>query len=223
MAVGEGSSENTRMRGRRAWLSAAAILVALMLWGGYSRHWSWTGINGHTATLWDWLHLLALPFAVAILPIWLSRRTRLHRPHKSAALMLLAALTGLVALGYLVPWGWTGFPGNTLWDWLNLLALPLAVALMPVYRELRRSWAPRHSTVTAVLLGLFGVAVIGGYMGGWAWTGFAGNTLWDWLHLLLLPLLLPTVVVPSLRPMLTSGAFIIELEETDAAPRADAG
>ncbi len=34
----------------------------------------------------------------------------------------------------------------------------------------------------------------------WAWTGFTGNTLWDWLHLLLLPLLLPVVVVPALIP-----------------------
>ncbi len=39
-------------------LSLAAALVAL--WGGYASHWRWLGINGHTATLWDWLHLLLL-------------------------------------------------------------------------------------------------------------------------------------------------------------------
>lgn len=198
---------------RAAWTAAAVLAAAAVLWGGYSHHWSWTGINGRTATLWDWLHLLALPFAVGVLPIWLSRRTRVHRPHKSAALALLAAFAALVALGYLVPWGWTGFVGNTLWDWLNLVALPLAVALMPVYRELRRDWALRHSTIAALGLGVFALAVLEGYLGGWSWTGFKGNTLWDWLHLLLLPLLLPTLVVPALRPMLTTGVIFIEAEE----------
>jgi hypothetical protein len=28
------------------------------------------------------------------------------------------------------------------------------------------------------------------------WTGFAGHTLWDWLHLLLLPLLVPAIAGP---------------------------
>jgi uncharacterized membrane protein len=208
-------------RGRVLVLPAA--LFAIVLWGGYSRKWSWTGINGSTATLWDWLHLLALPFAVGVLPIWLSHRTRVHRPHKSAALALLAAFAGLVALGYLIPWGWTGFVGNTLWDWLNLVALPLAVALMPVYRELRRRWSPRHSAVAGVVLAIFAVAVLEGYLGDWAWTGFEGNTLWDWLHLLLLPLLLPTVVVPALRPVLTAGVIFVEAEEAEEHGHGEAG
>lgn len=200
---------------RAVWVAAAVLAGAVVLWGGYSRHWSWTGINGRTATLWDWLHLLALPFAVGILPIWLSHRTRIHRPHKSAGLVALAGLAALVALGYLVPWAWTGFVGNTLWDWLNLIALPLAVALMPVYRELRRRWAPRHTTIAAVVVAVFGLAVLEGYLGSWSWTGFEGNTLWDWLHLLLLPLLLPTVVVPSLRPLLTAGVVFLDAEEAE--------
>jgi hypothetical protein len=32
-----------------------------------------------------------------------------------------------VVAGYLVPLAWTGFPGNTLWDWLQLLLLPFVV------------------------------------------------------------------------------------------------
>ena len=76
------------------------ILLALVLWGGYSHHWSWTGINGSTATLWDWLRLLALPLAVAMLPIWLSHRTRVHRPHKSAAARALAVVGGVIVAGY---------------------------------------------------------------------------------------------------------------------------
>ena len=53
------------------------------------------------------------------------------------------------------------------------------------------------------VLAVFAAFVLGGYLGGWSWTGFAGNTLWNWLQLLLLPLLLPTVVIPALMPMAT--------------------
>ena len=54
--------------------------------------------------------------------------------------------------------------------------------------------------------GAFIAVVLGGYVGKWGWTGFRGNTLWNWLQLLLLPLLLPTVVVPALMPIATSNA-----------------
>lgn len=45
----------------------AAALIAAVLVGGYQEHWSWTGISGKTATLWDWLHLLLLPLAIPTL------------------------------------------------------------------------------------------------------------------------------------------------------------
>ena len=47
--------------------------------------------------------------------------------------------------------------------------------------------------------GHFDVSVLAGYLARWRWTGFTGNTAWDWLHLLLLPLLVPAVIVPLLR------------------------
>jgi hypothetical protein len=38
----------------------------------------------------------------------------------------------------------------------------------------------------------------GGYIRGWQWTGFRANEqLWDWLHLLLLPLVMPTILLPA--------------------------
>ena len=41
----------------------------------------------------------------------------------------------------------------------------------------------------------FAITVVGGYELGWTWTGFAdNNTVWDWLHLLLVPFLLPAAV-----------------------------
>lgn len=41
--------------------------------------------------------------------------------------------------------------------------------------------------------------VTAAYLAGWSWTGFRGNTLWDWLHLLLHPLLVPAIAVPAYR------------------------
>jgi hypothetical protein len=188
------------------------IAAALVLWGGYANHWSWTGINGHTATLWDWLHLLLLPLAVGVLPIWLSRDRRLERRIKMSAIAGAAVLAVIAVAGYLIPWAWTGFVGNSLWDWLNLVALPLAVAIAPAAEDLRKDWTPRHTTIALMGGAVFGAVVLAGYLIPWAWTGFTGNTLWAWLHLLLLPLLIPTLVVPALKSL--SKDRMVEVERS---------
>ena len=59
-----GSSSERSSRLRTLSLAAGVAVAAVLLWGGYAHHWSWTGINGHTATLWDCLHLLILPLLV---------------------------------------------------------------------------------------------------------------------------------------------------------------
>jgi hypothetical protein len=197
-------------------LVAAAAFLVVVLWGGYGRHWPWTGINGQTATLWDWLHLLLLPMAFGLLPLLLSRERRLRPEHRAAGLAAVIAVGVIVVAGYTIPWSWTGFEGNKLWDWLELLALPLAVALIPIVPTLRVRWRNRHTLIALVCVGAFAGIVIAGYVGGWSWTGFRGNTLWDWLHLLLLPLLLPTVIVPALRPF--AAARMIEVGDETQAP-----
>jgi hypothetical protein len=40
--------------------------------------------------------------------------------------------------------------------------------------------------------------VIAGCLVPLSWTGFRGNTLWDWLQLLLVPLVFPTILIPAL-------------------------
>jgi hypothetical protein len=188
-------------RGRPVVVTAIVVALAIVVYGGYGRHWSWIGINGHTATLWDWLHLVLLPIAAVLLPLWLRHRATVDRWIALVAAAVAAVLAVIVLAGYTIPWAWTGFVGNSLWDWLNLAALPLAVGLIPVFLELRSDWGRRHAVVlfagAAVFLGL----VLAGYLASWRWTGFTGNTVWDWLHLLLLPLLVPVAIVPMLRPM----------------------
>ncbi|MGH2870292.1 MAG: hypothetical protein ACRDNK_22330, partial [Solirubrobacteraceae bacterium] len=115
---------------------------------------------------------------------------------------------------------WTGLVGNSLWDWLNLVALPLAVALIPFLNDLRREWSARHSAFTAAGTALFAALVLGGYLESWRWTGFTGNTLWAWLHLLLLPLLLPTVIVPALTPRAQARMTPMPEREATSEPRA---
>jgi hypothetical protein len=198
---------------------AAAVALLVVLWGGYGEHWSWTGLNGQTATLWDWLHLLLLPIVVGLLPIWLGRETRIAPRYRSRALIALAAFGLLVLLGYAVPWIWTGFSGNRLWDWLELLALPVALALTPLLDEVREGWSTRHTVAAAAGLAVFIGVVMGGYIWNWDWTGFRGNTLWNWLQLLLLPLLVPMVVVPALKPRaLSTVAFVKQDHESASAP-----
>ncbi len=195
----------------------------IVVYGGYGAHWSWTGINGRTATLWDWLHLMLLPIAVAMLPLWLRRNARVDRIGMWVAAILATAFIVVVVAGYLVPWAWTGFQGNTLWDWLNLLALPVAVALAPLLEELREVWGPRHATVAAIASVVFVALVLCGYLLSWRWTGFEGNTLWDWLHLLLLPLLVPTVIVPALKPVARSRVQVRDEPEDSDDGTAEAG
>ena len=128
-AVVEGAYTRHLSTGKRRRISTlrlvAAAVVAAVLVGGYQEHWSWTGISGNTATLWDWISLLLLPITVATLPIWLTRRHALDSRRKATGFACLAVFVGIVLAGYLVPWGWTGFEGNALWDWMHLLVLPL--------------------------------------------------------------------------------------------------
>jgi len=204
---------------RRMTLAAAlALAFAIVLWGGYSHAWRWTGINGSTATLWDWLHLVALPLAVVALPIYLRRDTRVGRRTKAAGLGVVGLFALVAVLGYVVPWPWTGFRGNTLWDWLSLLVLPLTVVAIPRMLELRDRWHARHSLAIATVTFAFMVVVLGGYLAPWPWTGFVGNTLWNWLNLLFLPLLVPLLVLPALTPVVTRDVVYLDAEGRPVEP-----
>jgi hypothetical protein len=115
-------------------LVAAPILTALLvvLVGGYVLHWSWTGYRGQEGTrkLWDWLEMSVLPLTLALLPVWLQSRDRHRRRWVVAESLAGATLGVLVTGGYLLGWTWTGFTGNTLWDWLGLFLVPFVLPVV---------------------------------------------------------------------------------------------
>jgi hypothetical protein len=195
----------------RWWLLPATGLLALLIIGGYGFGWRWTGLSD-AVTLWDWLEVLALPVALAGVPLLLRHRRRLSRHHHAGLLLFLLGFAALVLAGYLVPLSWTGFGDNTLWDWLELLLLPLVVATaslwaepvaaeQPMVSDPRRRRRFRALAVAGVLL--FGLLVLLGYLVPWSWTGFSDNTAWDWVKLLLVPVLVPLVLLPIVTEALT--------------------
>jgi len=115
------------------------------------------------------------------------------------ALALLVTIVG----GYALHWTWTGYgetDQDTLWDWLGLVLFPTTLLALPFWlrsRGRRRVW---WRVGFAILTVVFAVLVVGGYWLGWAWTGFSGNTLWNWLALFLMPFALPVVILWATTP-----------------------
>ena len=58
--------------------------------------------------------------------------------------------------------------------------------------------------------------MIGGYALHWTWTGYAGNTLWDWL-IMLLPLVFPIILLPPLLKWVSGNAAGHANEAKEAA------
>jgi len=115
-------------------LLGAVVVFGLLAVGGYGLGWRWTGLS-RSVTLWDWLQVLALPVALGLAPVLLQHRRRLHRRHRRFLATVLVLFAVLVSLGYLVPLPWTGFTGNTLWDWLELALLPLVVGTAALWAD----------------------------------------------------------------------------------------
>ncbi len=186
---------NDKVRKYGGSIVAVAFLVALV--GGYGAGWQWTGFQQNNQ-LWDWLHLLLLPVVLGTLPLWIQAREHISRTRRLSYAVFIVAWTGFVIAGYLVPLSWTGFRGNTLWDWFGLLLLPVALTSMRLLRSKGHRLRRYQRHIVAAVSVVWIITVIGGYALQWTWTGYAGNTLWDWLQLLLVPLVFPTILIPAL-------------------------
>ncbi len=206
---------------RNRWIAGIAAVAiaafAVILWGGYTQGWAWTGVSDQD-TLWHWMQLLMVPIAFAALPVVLREHQAMRVERKLLMVGVAVAFVAFVVVSYVVPLDWTGFTGNTLWDWLSLLLLPIAIISVRFLRAERTiTWA--HYTSFAVVLIGFGVLIVFGYVAPWDWTGFTGNTFLDWMQLLILPILFPTVIVPAAAAWLTAK----RAADAERAETADAG
>lgn len=124
-------------RGTRWGLLLLSVAVLFFLWAGYAEGWAWTGLSGDV-TLWDWLSLALLPLVLATSTLW---QVPPHWSARHVGLLTvgLAVAAVVVTAGYLVPWAWTGFTGNTAWDWIKLLLLPVLLPIFVVPRLVRAS------------------------------------------------------------------------------------
>jgi hypothetical protein len=196
---------------RKYGTSVVAVAALVALWGGYVQGWNWTGFPAN-GQLWLWLQLLLVPVALGTIPLWIQDREYISRPRRVAYGVVIVAWTGLVIAGYLIPLKWTGFPHKTLWDWFELILLPVAVTSTMALTSSRvrsskaRSLRPYQKGLIAALSVGWIVTVIGGYLLRWSWTGYYGNTLWDWLDLLLKPLVFPTILLPALLKWVSGNA-----------------
>jgi hypothetical protein len=200
-AASPSSSAQARMLSLGRWVVAvvAIVLLALVV-GGYGMRWPWTGL-AQGVTLWNWLEALLLPLALGLVPVLLLQRKHLRRRHRLLLLGATVVFAAIIAAGYAVPLSWTGFAGHTLWDWFELALLPLVVTAAPVW--VRADLVRReHLLGAGAAFVIFAAFVLAGYSVPLSWTGFSDNTAWDWLKLLLLPALVPTVVIPLLITMM---------------------
>jgi hypothetical protein len=205
---------------RKYGTSVVAVAALVVLWGGYRLGWSWTGFHDN-GQLWNWLQILLLPVALGTIPLWIQDRDYISRPRRVAYGVVIVAWTGLVIAGSLIPsLNWTGFQDQTLWSWLDLLLLPVAVTTTMALTSSRirsskaRSLRPYQKGLIVALAVGWIVTLIGGYLLHWRWTGYAppkltGYTphkLWDWVDLLLAPLVVPTILLPALLKWVSGNA-----------------
>ena len=90
------------------------------------------------------MHLLLIPIALAAVPIWFTAEEGQQRIWLAQLKWIfLASVVILVVLfigTYTFNWFWTGFKDHgTLWDWLDLLMVPLIVAALPIWYCIRQS------------------------------------------------------------------------------------
>jgi hypothetical protein len=192
-------------RVRRYGTAILTVAALAVLWGGYVLHWQWTGFPANEQ-LWDWLHLLLLPVVFGTLPLWIQHAEYISWTRRTVYIAAIFAFTVFVAVGYLAPLSWTGFSGNTLWDWFELIVLPVALISVRAWPTAGRPVRAYHKAAAAALVLAWVATLIGGYGENWSWTGYRGNTLWDWLSLLLLPLVFPTILLPAILKWVSGNA-----------------
>jgi hypothetical protein len=178
-------------------LGAAAAATVILIIGSYADDWSWTGLT-ENGQVWDWMELLLLPVALGTFPLWLRFSGQMSPTRRTALGCAVLAFFVFVLLGYVLPLTWTGFRGHTLWDWLTLIVLPITITAATIWPKTGRTLRPFYIVAASALGVAWVVTLIGGYAADWTWTGYPGNTVWQWVELLLAPIAITTCIVPEL-------------------------
>jgi len=117
-------------------------------------------------------------------------------------LLVSVIILALLEIGtYAFNWTWTGFKdNNTLWDWLQLLLLPIALAAVPIWfmaeENQQRIWLAQLRWALLVVVLVLAVLFVGSFAYGWRWTGFRDHgRVWDWLGLLLVPVIVAVLPI----------------------------
>src|ERR1700722_12021083 len=126
---------------------------------------------------------------------------------KGAACALAAALLIVLWGGYIQKWQWTGLEGTgQVWDWLQLLLMPVALGVIPLWIQYKDFIGKSRRDIYAVLVVAWTGFVIAGYLIPIKWAGFSGMKLWNWLLLLADPAAVATAI--TLFDMSARGAKI---------------
>ncbi len=192
-------------------LSAFALLAM-----GFYEGSAWNSFLSNSGkSLWDWLTILLPLVVLLIIMVLVFARLWLRSPQIQQVKWQIFWITVIVTLsvifiilvfgGYRLGWTWTGFSDNKLWNWLDLLILPVTLSIAtqwfslylppsPSKPKLRPEWSILWIALFIVFLTAFTIVVVSLYVG-WTWTGFSGKSVWDWIHLLILPvsLMLATI------------------------------
>src|ERR1700733_1134876 len=116
---------------------------------------------------------------------------------KGAACALAAALLIVLWGGYIQKWKWTGLEHNRqVWDWLQLLLMPVALGVIPLWIQYKEFIGKSRRDIYAVLVVAWTGFVIAGYLIPIKWAGFSGMKLWNWLGLLADPAAVATPGTP---------------------------
>ena len=121
--------QGRRLPGASAVIGVVLVVAFLVtIYGTFRWGWAWTGYRDEdNASLWGWLHLVLLPVTIALLPFWLRSRARRKAAWRIGFSVVALVFAVLVIGGYRRNWGWTGFKGNTLWNWLELFLVPFVL------------------------------------------------------------------------------------------------
>ena len=117
-------------------------------------------------------------------------------------LVAAVVIMAILEIGtYAFNWTWTGFKNNdTVWDYLQLLLLPITLAIVPVWfmaeEAQQRIWLAQLKWALLISVTLLVVLFVGTYAFNWTWTGFKDHgRFWDWLSLLLVPVMVAALPI----------------------------